>query len=85
VLLRGFGRLHVFPADDAGAQKSLAGWLGRRGALDYDGIHKAVEKWQPYAGMLCTSIFSSTAWRRLEPSNTVAVMRPRQRGDENDE
>jgi DNA-3-methyladenine glycosylase II len=52
VLLRGLGRLHVFPGDDVGAQKSLARWLGRRVPLDYAGVSKAVENWQPYAGMV---------------------------------
>ena len=52
VLLRGLGRLHVFPGDDVGAQKSLARWLGRSGPLDYDGVSRAVDKWRPYAGML---------------------------------
>lgn len=52
VLLRGLGRLHVFPGDDVGAQKSLARWLGRSGTLDYHGVSKALEKWRPYAGML---------------------------------
>jgi DNA-3-methyladenine glycosylase II len=52
VLLRGLGRLHVFPGDDVGAQKSLARWLGRRAPLDYAGVNKATKKWQPYAGML---------------------------------
>jgi DNA-3-methyladenine glycosylase II len=51
-LLRGLGRLHVFPGDDVGAQKSLARWLGRRATLGYAGVSKAVEKWQPYAGMV---------------------------------
>ena len=52
VLLRGLGRLHVFPGDDVGAQKSLARWIGRRAPLDYAGVSKAVAKWQPYAGMV---------------------------------
>jgi DNA-3-methyladenine glycosylase II len=52
VLLRGLGRLHVFPGDDVGAQKSLARWLGRSKPLDYAGVSRAVEKWRPYAGML---------------------------------
>jgi DNA-3-methyladenine glycosylase II len=52
VSLRGLGRLHVFPGDDVGAQKSLARWLGRSAPLDYLGVAKAVERWQPYAGML---------------------------------
>ena len=52
VLLRGLGRLHVFPGDDVGAQKSLAKWLGRSGPLDYDGVNSALEKWRPYTGMI---------------------------------
>jgi DNA-3-methyladenine glycosylase II len=34
VMLRGLGRLHVFPGDDVGAQRSLARWLGRPSPLD---------------------------------------------------
>jgi DNA-3-methyladenine glycosylase II len=52
VLLRGLGRLHVFPGDDVGAQKSLGRWLGRSDPLDYDGVGREVKKWQPYAGLL---------------------------------
>lgn len=52
VSLRGLGRLHVFPGDDVGAQKSLARWLGRSAPLDYGGVATTVERWQPYAGML---------------------------------
>ena len=52
VLLRGFGRLHVFPGDDVGAQKRLARWLGRSRPLDYAGVRRAVERWQPYAGLV---------------------------------
>jgi DNA-3-methyladenine glycosylase II len=52
VLLRGLGRLHVFPGDDVGAQKRLARWLGRPSALDYAGVRRAVHRWQPYAGLV---------------------------------
>jgi len=52
VLLRGVGRLHVFPGDDVGAQKRLARWLGRSRPLHYAGVHRAVERWQPYAGLV---------------------------------
>ncbi len=52
VLLRGLGRLHVFPGDDVGAQKRLARWLGRPRPLDYDEVRRALERWQPYAGMV---------------------------------
>jgi DNA-3-methyladenine glycosylase II len=52
VLLRGFGRLHVFPGDDVGAQKRLARWLRRPRPLDYAGVGRAVARWQPYAGLV---------------------------------
>jgi DNA-3-methyladenine glycosylase II len=51
-MLRGLGRLHVFPGDDVGAQKNLARWLGRPSSLDYAGVKTIVDKWQPYAGMV---------------------------------
>jgi DNA-3-methyladenine glycosylase II len=52
VLLRGLGRLHVFPGDDVGAQKGLARWLGCSEPLDYGGVGRAVARWQPYAGLV---------------------------------
>jgi DNA-3-methyladenine glycosylase II len=52
VLLRGLGRLHVFPGDDVGARNNLARWLGLKPPLDYDGVARAVSRWQPYAGMV---------------------------------
>ena len=52
VLLRGLGRLQVFPGDDVGAQKRLTRWLGRSRPLDYAGVRRAVERWQPYSGLL---------------------------------
>jgi len=52
VLLRGVGRLRVFPGDDVGAQKRLARWLGRSRPLDYTGVRRLVKRWQPFAGMV---------------------------------
>jgi DNA-3-methyladenine glycosylase II len=52
VLLRGLGRLHVFPGDDVGARNNLARWLGLAPPLDYDAVARAVSRWQPYAGMV---------------------------------
>jgi len=52
VLLRGLGRLNVFPGDDVGAQNTLARFLGRRKPLDYKGVRRAVAKWQPHAGFI---------------------------------
>ena len=52
VLLRGLGRLHIFPGDDVGARTNLARWLGLNPPLAYDGVARAVSRWQPYAGMV---------------------------------
>lgn len=51
-LLRGLGRLDTFPADDAGAVGGLRRWLDLPEKLDYDGVHEAVRRWQPYAGLV---------------------------------
>jgi DNA-3-methyladenine glycosylase II len=51
-LLRGLGRLHVFPGDDVGARNNLAHWLNHRGPLDYAGVRAAVERWRPFAGLI---------------------------------
>jgi DNA-3-methyladenine glycosylase II len=51
-LLRGFGRLQIFPGDDVGAQKKLARWLGRSRPLDYAGVARTVAPWRPYAGLV---------------------------------
>ena len=52
VLLRGLGRLDIFPGDDVGARKKLAHFLRKRKPLDYDGVRRAVADWQPYAGFV---------------------------------
>jgi len=52
VLLRGLKRLNVFPGDDVGARNRLAKWLGCKEPLDYEGVARATERWEPYAGMV---------------------------------
>lgn len=52
VLLRGLGRLNVFPGDDVGARNSLRRWLGLPDSLDYASVHEAVAPWQSYAGLV---------------------------------
>jgi DNA-3-methyladenine glycosylase II len=52
VLLRGLGRLDIFPGDDVGARKKLAQFLRKKKPLDYDGVHRTVAGWQPYAGFV---------------------------------
>jgi len=52
VLLRGLGRLNVFPSGDSGARNSLKRWLGLDDSLDYEGVSRTLERWRPYAGLI---------------------------------
>jgi DNA-3-methyladenine glycosylase II len=52
VMLRGLGRLNVFPADDVGGTNRLIEWLGVRGKPDYDGVRRLLARWHPYEGLI---------------------------------
>jgi DNA-3-methyladenine glycosylase II len=52
VLLRGMGRIGIFPGDDIGARNNLARWLRLRKPLDYGRVARVVEKWRPYGGLI---------------------------------
>lgn len=52
VLLRGLGRLDVFPGDDVGARNNLQLWLGLGEKLDYHRVQQVVARWQPYSGLV---------------------------------
>ncbi len=51
-LLRGYGRIDVFPCDDVGARKRVGKWMKVRGALDYEGMRAISDGWRPYGGMM---------------------------------
>jgi len=69
VLLRGVGRLDVFPGDDVGAQNGLARWLGRSERPDYAGVTRAVKRWSPFEGLVYFHLLLNGLARRsvLEP------------------
>jgi DNA-3-methyladenine glycosylase II len=52
VLLRGLGRLHVFPGDDVGVRKRVEQWLGLTERLDYPGVRKALTRWERHGGVI---------------------------------
>lgn len=52
VLLRGLGRLHIFPGDDVGARNNLQRWLRLRKSLDYGMVRHTLAKWKPYGGLI---------------------------------
>ncbi len=51
-LLRGLGRLNVFPGDDVGARNGIMRWLRLRKPPDYDRIRRTLARWAPYAGLV---------------------------------
>jgi DNA-3-methyladenine glycosylase II len=51
-LLRGLGRLEVFPGDDVGARNNLQQWLGLNQALEYDDVSQITSRWAPYSGLV---------------------------------
>lgn len=52
VLLRGLGRLHIFPGDDVGARNNLVRWLGLTDPLTYDGVRRVLSPWRAYGGLI---------------------------------
>jgi DNA-3-methyladenine glycosylase II len=52
VLLRGLGRLHVFPGDDVGARNRLRHWLDLTEPLDYEGMRRFIAPWRTYGGFI---------------------------------
>ncbi len=52
VLLRGLGRVEVFPSNDVGAQNSLYQLFHLDSKPDYKKIAEMTAKWYPYAGLV---------------------------------
>ncbi len=51
-LLRGLGRIGVFPGDDVGGQNSLRKWMGLRRTPDYEKVQGLLEKWKRFRGLV---------------------------------
>lgn len=52
VMLRGLGRIHIFPGDDIGARKNLQLWLKLKEPVSYEDVRRILSKWEPYSGFL---------------------------------
>lgn len=52
VLLRGLGKLHVFPGDDVGARNNLKRWLGISQPMDYAAVHEILDRFHPFEGLV---------------------------------
>ena len=51
-LLRGLGRLEIFPGDDVGAQNNLETLFRLRTKPDYEKIRSLTRRWAPFAGLV---------------------------------
>ncbi len=51
-LLRGLGRLNIFPGDDVGAQANLQKLLDLRHRPDYEEVQAMTRRWQPFTGLV---------------------------------
>ena len=51
-LLRGMGRIDLFPGDDIGARNNLSRWMRLRKPLDYDRVADVLRQWRPYGGLV---------------------------------
>jgi DNA-3-methyladenine glycosylase II len=51
-LLRGYGRLAMFPVDDVGGRNRLQRWLGLTGAVGPERAQRVLAPWQPYGGLI---------------------------------
>jgi len=52
VLLRGLGRLHIFPGDDVGGRNNLQRWLRLTNSLDYEAVTRTLARWRNYGGLI---------------------------------
>jgi DNA-3-methyladenine glycosylase II len=52
VMLRGFGRIDIFPGDDVGGRNKLFEWFGTDGEPTYARVGEMLKRWHPYAGLI---------------------------------
>ncbi len=51
-LLRGMGRIHIFPGDDVGVRNRLQDWMKIAKPLSYEGVQRLLSRWKPYGGLI---------------------------------
>ena len=73
VLLRGLGRLQIFPGDDVGAHNKLRALFEIDTPLDYDTVRRLVARWHPYAGVVYFHLLLDS----LSAAGLVAQLRNR--------
>ncbi|MCE5314599.1 MAG: DNA-3-methyladenine glycosylase 2 family protein [Armatimonadota bacterium] len=64
VELRGMGRLNVYPADDVGSQIKLQQWLNLGERPNYIGVHRIIDRWAPYRGLIYFHLLLESQFRQ---------------------
>ena len=52
VMLRGLGRIHIFPGDESGVRDNLKRWLHLDPPPNPETVRRTLKKWYPYAGLI---------------------------------
>jgi len=52
VMLRGFGRVDIFPGDDVGGRNALCKWLKIDPNIDYDDVRRLTRPWSNWGGLV---------------------------------
>jgi DNA-3-methyladenine glycosylase II len=65
VLLRGLGRLHVFPGDDVGAHNKLRRLSSIDAPLDHRTVRALVGRWHPSAGVVHVHLLLDSLSQRV--------------------
>jgi DNA-3-methyladenine glycosylase II len=52
MLLRGLGRVHIFPGDDVGGRNNLRRWLKQTETLDYERTGRILARWKRFGGLV---------------------------------
>lgn len=79
-LLRGMGRIDLFPGDDVGARNNLQRWMRLRVPLDYDRVSRLLARWKPYAGLIYFHLLLDSLARAGFVQPTIGGREPRLAG-----
>ncbi|MCS5712266.1 DNA-3-methyladenine glycosylase 2 [Candidatus Berkiella aquae] len=71
ILLRGLGRINIFPGDDIGAQKNLKRYFNLTKELDYDVVMKVLQPWSPYAGFVYFHLLLDNLNRSFDKTSNI--------------
>jgi DNA-3-methyladenine glycosylase II len=73
VMLRGFGRIDIFPGDDVGGRNKLSEWFGTEEARTYDSVSAMLRRWHPYAGLIYLHLIVNAATGGANFAHSAAV------------